>query len=67
METLTYAAKLRLPRRLFTAAQKAQRVEETLDMLRLEKCRDTKIGEPGKRGVSGGERKRTSIATVSGT
>ena len=37
------------------------RVDEILKELRLTKCKDTKIGGPLVKGVSGGERKRTSI------
>lgn len=62
-ETLSYAARLRLPDRLFTRKQKEDRVDETIGMLRLEKCQNTRMGGPGQRGVSGGERKRTSIGT----
>lgn len=65
-ETLDYASQLRLPNKQFDSEQKAQRVKEVMEMLRLEKCRDTKIGSPsGGRGVSGGERKRTSCGQVS--
>ena len=38
-----------------------RRVEHLIDQLRLNKCRNTKIGGPLVKGVSGGERKRTSI------
>lgn len=62
-ETLSYAARLRLPDRLFTRKEKDNRVDETIGMLRLEKCQNTRMGGPGQRGVSGGERKRTSIGT----
>lgn len=37
------------------------RVEKILTELRLTKCQNTKIGGPLVKGVSGGERKRTSI------
>ena len=37
------------------------RVEEIIKELRLKKCENTKIGGPLLIGVSGGERKRTSI------
>lgn len=65
-ETLAYAARLRLPDKLYTREQKTQRVQDTIDMLRLQTCKDTRIGSSNTRGVSGGERKRTSIGTVSG-
>jgi ABC-type multidrug transport system ATPase subunit len=64
-ETVEYSAKMRLPSKLYTQEQKAQRVQDTIDMLRLQKCRDTRIGTSTTRGISGGERKRTSIAVVS--
>ena len=38
-----------------------KRVDETITILSLESCADTKIGSDLKRGLSGGERKRTSI------
>lgn len=60
-ETLEYAARLRLPDRLFNKKQKEERVDQTMDILRLEKAADTRIGNSEARGVSGGERKRVSI------
>lgn len=60
-ETLVYAAYLRLPRSEFTKAAKVQRAEDVLTELGLQKCKDTVIGGPFVRGISGGERKRVSI------
>jgi ABC-type multidrug transport system ATPase subunit len=57
-ECLEFAAKLKLPG---TYEQKMQRVEQIISELRLSKCQNTKIGGPLVKGVSGGERKRTSI------
>jgi len=57
-ECLVFAAKLKLPG---TLQQKLGRVGAILDELRLTKCQNTKIGGPLVKGVSGGERKRTSI------
>ena len=41
---------------------KAKRVEELIDALGLEACRDIKIGNSLSRGISGGQAKRTNIA-----
>ena len=60
-QTLMYAAELRLPQAL-SRAEKRERVERIIALLGLEKCRATPIGGAFQRGVSGGERKRTSIA-----
>lgn len=38
-----------------------ERIDEIIKELRLNKCQNTKIGGPLVKGVSGGERKRTSI------
>ena len=57
-ECLEFAAKLKLKG---TLAQKMNRVDEIIKELRLNKCQNTKIGGPLIKGVSGGERKRTSI------
>ncbi|KAJ7562979.1 hypothetical protein O6H91_03G091500 [Diphasiastrum complanatum] len=59
-ETLMYAALLRLPKSL-NKQQKIQRADEIIVELGLERCRDTIIGGPFLRGVSGGERKRVCI------
>ncbi|KAL0306488.1 UNVERIFIED_CONTAM: ABC transporter G family member 9 [Sesamum radiatum] len=59
-ETLVYTALLRLPRSL-TKEQKVQKAEAVINELGLSKCRDSIIGGPLLRGVSGGERKRVSI------
>ncbi|CAN1314344.1 ABC transporter G family member 21 [Linum perenne] len=63
IETLTYAALLRLPKTL-TREEKSGQAEAVLEELGLERCRDTIVGGGGGspiRGVSGGERKRVSI------
>ena len=65
-ETIAYSAKLRLPSKQFDKQAKQTRIEETLEMLRLEECADGRIGSGVTRGISGGERKRTSIGVVSG-
>jgi ABC-type multidrug transport system ATPase subunit len=60
-ETLRIAALLRLPK-VMSKAQKLERVEEVIQELGLFPCRNTYIGGPEIRGISGGERKRTAIA-----
>lgn len=57
-ECLEFAAKLKLPGSLDS---KLARVDTIIAELRLSKCANTKIGGPLIKGVSGGERKRTSI------
>jgi ABC-type multidrug transport system ATPase subunit len=59
-ETLTYAALLRLPSKL-SRSEKLKRVNEIIMELGLDNCRNTWIGSPQSRGISGGERKRVSI------
>ncbi|XP_042063355.1 ABC transporter G family member 9-like [Salvia splendens] len=59
-ETLVYTALLRLPGTL-TKADKVQHAEGVISQLGLSRCRDSIIGGPFLRGVSGGERKRVSI------
>ncbi|XP_042496053.1 ABC transporter G family member 26 [Macadamia integrifolia] len=59
-ETLVFAAFLRLPSNM-SRQQKHSRVEMIVKELGLESCRHTRIGGSLVKGVSGGERKRTSI------
>lgn len=61
-EHIGYAAQLRLPSSM-TKERKALRCEKVVQELGLGKCVDTQIGNETIRGVSGGERKRVSIAT----
>ncbi|KAL4474986.1 hypothetical protein ABPG74_001682 [Tetrahymena malaccensis] len=44
-----------------TADQKSQKVQEILKILKLERCQNTFIGGNFVKGISGGEKKRTSI------
>lgn len=60
-ETLVFCAMLRLPRTLPRAAKIAV-AEAAIAELGLGKCENTIIGNSFIRGVSGGERKRVSIA-----
>ncbi|KAL1307274.1 hypothetical protein AAHE18_17G020900 [Arachis hypogaea] len=59
-ETLIFSAFLRLPTNM-SKQQKYAKVENTIKELGLERCRHTKIGGGFLKGISGGERKRTSI------
>uniref|UniRef100_A0A3Q3ICQ0 ATP-binding cassette sub-family G member 8 n=1 Tax=Monopterus albus TaxID=43700 RepID=A0A3Q3ICQ0_MONAL len=60
-ETLIFVAKLRLPTH-FTQSQRDQRVDDVIAELRLRQCAHTRVGNDYVRGVSGGERRRVSIA-----
>ncbi|KAJ8635712.1 hypothetical protein MRB53_009979 [Persea americana] len=60
-ETLVFAAFLRLPNNT-SHQEKYSRVEIIMKELGLDRCRHTRIGGAFVRGISGGERKRTSIA-----
>ncbi|KAK6249818.1 ABC transporter-like [Theobroma cacao] len=59
-ETFMFAAEVRLPPSI-SRAEKKKRVTELLDQLGLESAAHTYIGDEGRRGVSGGERRRVSI------
>ena len=52
---------MRLPRHM-SHEDKIKQVHYVIDLLGLRKCMNTKIGSIISRGISGGERKRTSIA-----
>lgn len=60
-EMLMYTAELRLPAATTRAARTA-RVDEVIDKLALGSCAATVIGNPLKRGISGGQAKRVNIA-----
>ena len=60
-ETIDLAADLRLPRKM-SKAERTHRVDMVISELGLRKCADTRIGNERMRGISGGERKRVSIA-----
>ncbi|KAK0585536.1 hypothetical protein LWI29_030021 [Acer saccharum] len=61
LETLFFTALLRLPNSL-TKNDKLQHVEQVITELGLTRCRNSMIGGPLVRGISGGEKKRVSIA-----
>ncbi|ELR21489.1 ABC transporter, ATPbinding domain containing protein [Acanthamoeba castellanii str. Neff] len=61
-ETVRTAAMLKLPRKM-SAADKKAAVEDVLNELGISRCANTIVGDGWTRGVSGGERKRTNIAT----
>ncbi|KAM6916609.1 ATP-binding cassette sub-family G member 8 [Xenentodon cancila] len=60
-ETLSFVARLRLPTH-FTQAQRDERVDDVIAELRLRQCAHTRVGNDYVRGISGGERRRVSIA-----
>lgn len=60
-ETILYSALLRLPYDMSTES-KINRVRETMNELGIAHLRDCLIGKEGRRGISGGEKRRVSIA-----
>ncbi|ORY24112.1 hypothetical protein BCR39DRAFT_335530 [Naematelia encephala] len=60
-ETVLYSALLRLPRDMSHEA-KVFRTLETMNELGILGIKDSRIGESGKRSISGGEKRRVSIA-----
>jgi ATP-binding cassette, subfamily G (WHITE), eye pigment precursor transporter len=58
-ECLMFAAKLRLN---LPKDQLKKRVDDIIHQLGLQSCRNTYVGNPILRGMSGGEKKRTAIA-----
>jgi ATP-binding cassette, subfamily G (WHITE), member 2 len=59
-ENLLFSANLRLPKTL-NSVEKSERVSSIISELGLQSCADTRMGTSLLRGVSGGEKKRTSI------
>jgi len=60
-ETLYYNAKLRLPHKS-TEEVINQKVNEVISKMGLEKTKDTLVGSPSNKGISGGECKRLCVA-----
>lgn len=59
-EAFRFSASLRLASTL-TAAEITERVEKLLDELGLTECADTVVGNQMIKGISGGQKKRTSV------
>ncbi|ETS73519.1 hypothetical protein PFICI_14465 [Pestalotiopsis fici W106-1] len=59
-ETLRYSADLRLPRAV-SREDRWRIVEEVILELGLKECANTRVGNSQRRGLSGGEKRRTSI------
>ena len=59
-ENLTFSANVRLPRNISREAKIAS-VDQVIKQLGLEKCAMSRVGTENRRGISGGERRRTNI------
>ncbi|CAF1440868.1 unnamed protein product [Adineta steineri] len=59
-ENLIFSANTRLPRNV-KSNDKIAIADEVIEQLGLKKCADQKVGNEMKRGISGGERRRTNI------
>eukprot|EP01097_Dermamoeba_algensis_P001106 TRINITY_DN1413_c1_g1_i7.p1 TRINITY_DN1413_c1_g1~~TRINITY_DN1413_c1_g1_i7.p1 ORF type:complete len:641 (-),score=152.46 TRINITY_DN1413_c1_g1_i7:489-2411(-) len=60
-ENLMYSARLRFPESVDNASLE-ERVEKVLNILGLDNCADTNVGDNMEKGLSGGEKRRLSIA-----
>ncbi|KAJ3164080.1 ATP-binding cassette sub- G member 1 [Irineochytrium annulatum] len=60
-EAVTMSALLRLPSEM-PLTEKTEKVDKMIQLLNLEKAAGTIIGNSSKKGISGGERKRTAMA-----
>lgn len=61
-ETLDFAAQLSLPSSVSTSDRKL-RVETLIDSFGLQNQRDNLIGTPIRKGISGGQKRRVSVAS----
>lgn len=61
-ETLRYAARMRLPQHV-PRCEQYKRVERLISSFGLQDCANTMIGDEFTKGISGGEKKRLTIAT----
>ncbi|XP_025089507.1 ABC transporter G family member 21-like isoform X1 [Pomacea canaliculata] len=60
-ETLYFSAMVHLPEKM-PHSEKMAKIDHIIKVLDLTKCRDTVVGDHFNRGLSGGEKKRLSIA-----
>ena len=60
-EHLMFHARLRCPRKM-SDIERRLRVQDVIQSLDLNKCADTMIGNEFRRGLSGGEKRRVSVA-----
>lgn len=61
-DTIYFAARLKLPS-TFPEDLVRSIVQSTISVLQLESCQHTLVGDHSRRGISGGEKRRVSIAT----
>eukprot|EP01031_Cornospumella_fuschlensis_P031589 gene31589-38177_t len=61
-ETLSYAAQLRMAAPGTTSTLRDRRIDEVLELMGISHIRNVIIGNSRKKGISGGERKRVSVA-----
>jgi len=59
-ENLTFSANVRLSRNI-SAEAKIAIIDQVIGQLGLEKCANSRVGTENRRGISGGERRRTNI------
>lgn len=59
-EAISMSALLRTPKSV-ARTEREERVAEIISLLHLESAQNTIVGDPLKKGISGGERKRTAI------
>jgi ABC-type multidrug transport system ATPase subunit len=57
-----YAASLLLPRSQYNHKKRKELIEEVISVLGLKSCADTIVGDVFRKGLSGGQLRRLSIA-----
>ncbi len=61
-EVISHSAYTRLPA-AWSGAQKAAHVDRVIQLMNLSHVQHSVIGDEARRGISGGERKRTNVAS----
>lgn len=62
LETISYAAKLRLAGKVASDEEREDIVDEVIALMGISHVKDVIIGDTRKKGISGGERKRVCVA-----